>query len=140
MICSYLIFIALAAALIWIFEPTIKTYRAALWYCYAVISTAGFGDIVVTTPIPRLVSVAITVYSVLIIAIVTGVVVNFYTQTMEIKNKKTLTAFMDKLEQLPNLSKDELQELSTQVTEFRKRSKGESADSIGKNRQDNTER
>lgn len=126
LICSYLIFIALSAAIIWIFEPTIKTYQAALWYCYAVISTAGFGDVVVTTLIPRLISVAITVYSALLIAIVTGVVVNYYTQMTEIKNKKTLTAFMDRLEQLPNLSKEELQELSTQVTEFRNRSKGES--------------
>lgn len=116
---SYLVFVFVDAALIWISEPTIHTYSDALWYCYAVISTAGFGDIVVTAFMPKILSVALTAYSLLVIAIVTGVVVNFYTQMIEIKNQETLTAFLDKLERLPDLSEEERKDLSERVKRFR---------------------
>lgn len=116
---SYLVFVFVDAALIWISEPTIQTYSDALWYCYAVISTAGFGDIVVTAFMPKILSVALTAYSLLVIAIVTGVVVNFYTQMIEIKNQETLTAFLDKLERLPDLSEEERKDLSERVKRFR---------------------
>ena len=116
---SYLVFVFLDAALIWVLEPTIATYSNALWYCYAVISTAGFGDVTVTAFMPKILSVELTAYSLLVMAIVTGVVVNFYTQMIEVKNKETLSAFLDKLEQLPNLSKEECRELSEQVKKFR---------------------
>ena len=119
-LASYLVFVFVAAALIWLFEPTITTYGGALWYCYAVISTAGFGDVVVTTFIPMLLSVVLTAYSLLVIAIVTGVVVNFYTQMIELKNKETLSAFMDRLERLPELSAEELKDMSERVAHFRK--------------------
>lgn len=121
LLLSYIIFLLVSGLLIWIFEPTITTFRSAMWYCYAVLSTAGFGDIVVTTPLPRILSVLITIYTILVTAIVTSVFVNYYTQMNEIKNKDTLNAFMDKLEQLPELSTEELQDLSNRVIEFRKR-------------------
>ena len=116
---SYLLFVFVDAALIWIFEPTIHTYRDALWYCYAVISTAGFGDVVVTRFIPKALSVLLTAYSLLALAILTGVVVNYYIQVIELRNKETLAAFMDRLERLPDLDTEELRQLSQQVKNFR---------------------
>ncbi len=115
----YLIFVFADAALIWILEPSITTYGEALWYCYAVISTAGFGDVVTTALLPRILSVVLTVYSVLVIAVVTGVVVNFYTQVVNLKNSETFTSVMDKLENLPELSKEELADLSARVKKLR---------------------
>ena len=116
---SYLIFVFADAALIWIFEPSITTYYDALWYCYAVISTAVFGDVVVTAFIPRVLSVLLTVYSIIIIAIVTGVVVNFHTQKINMRNKETVSAFLDRIEKLPELSEEELEELAEGVRRFR---------------------
>ena len=118
---SFLIFVLAVAAIIWIWEPGIKTYGEALWYCYSVISTAGFGDVVATLFVTRLLSVLLTVYSVLVIAILTGVVVNFYTRMVELKNKETIAAFLDRIEILPELSEEELVELSNKVKEFRKK-------------------
>ncbi len=115
---AYLLFVLCSALLILVLEPQITRYSDALWYCYAVISTAGFGDVVVTTVLPKIVSVLVTVYSTLVIAIVTGVVVNFYTEVTELSRKETLSAFMDKLEHLDEMSKDELKEISTQVRKF----------------------
>ncbi len=120
---SYIVFVFADAALIWVLEPTFHTYREALWYCYAVLSTAGFGDIVVTAFIPKLLSVALTVYSLAAIAILTAVVVNFYTQMIEMKNKETIIAFLDRLERLPELSESELKELSERVVKFRRSGK-----------------
>lgn len=114
----YLAFVLICALLIVIVDPAITSYSDALWYCYAVISTAGFGDIVATTVISKLLSLLVTAYSVIVIAIVTGVVVNFYTQIIELQRKETLTAFMDKLEHLETMSKEELKEISAQVKKF----------------------
>ena len=116
---TYLIFVLFCALLILFIEPQISTYGDALWYLYAVISTAGFGDIVVTTAIVKILSLLVTMYSTLVIAIVTGVVVNFYTEITELSKKETLTAFMDKLERLDTLSKDELKEISDGVKRFK---------------------
>lgn len=118
---SYLVFVFMDAALIWIFEPTIKTYMDSLWYCYAVISTAGFGDVVVTAFIPKVLSVLLTIYSLLALAIFTGVVVNFFNQTIDMRNKETLTAFLDELERLPEMNEEELKDLSERVKHFRQR-------------------
>lgn len=115
---AYLVFVLFSALLILLFDPSITRYGDALWYCYAVISTAGFGDVVVTTMFSKVVSVLVTAYSTIVIAIVTGVVVNFYTEITELQRKETLTAFMDKLERLDSLSKEELTEISSQVKRF----------------------
>lgn len=116
---TYLIFVLISGILVLLVEPDIKSYGDALWYLYAVISTAGFGDIVVTTAIAKIVSLLVTIYSVLVIAIVTGVVVNFYTEITELSKKETLTAFMNRLEHLDTMSKEELKEMSQQVKKFK---------------------
>ena len=83
------------------------------------ISTAGFGDIVAVTLIGKTCSVLLTIYTLFVVAIVTGVVVNFYTQLVELQRKETLAAFMDKLERLPELSKDELETISRNIKRYR---------------------
>ena len=122
---SFVCFVFADAALIWLFEPTIRTYGGALWYCYAVISTAGFGDVVVTSVIAKILSVILTCYAVLVLAIVTGVVVNYYNQVTEIRDKETLRSFLSQLERLPELSQEELKALSEQVKSFKKTGKPE---------------
>ncbi len=115
---SFLLFIFADALVILLVEPEINTYDDALWYCYAVISTAGFGDIVVSTLIGKIASVLLTVYALVAIAIVTGVIVNYYNQIIQIRQKETLAAFVDKLEHLPELSREELAEMSEKVKRF----------------------
>ena len=57
---GYIVFLFVSAAIIQLVEPDINRYGDALWYCYAVLSTAGFGDIVAMTFIGKLVSVFVT--------------------------------------------------------------------------------
>lgn len=115
---SFLLFIFADALVIQLAEPQIQSYRDALWYCYAVISTAGFGDIVVSTLIGKIASVLLTVYSLIAIAIITGVIVNYYNQIIQIRQKETIAAFIDKLEILPKLSQEELAEMSEKAKLF----------------------
>lgn len=99
----------------------IHTYGDALWYCYAVISTAGFGDIVVTTAIGKIISAIITIYSVFVIAIVTGVVVNFYNQVLWLQQEETLASFLDRMERLPEMTEEKLREMSKKAAFFRQK-------------------
>ena len=116
---GFLIFLFAAALIIQIVEPDINRYVDALWYCYAVISTAGFGDVVAVTFIGKVCSVLLTIYSMFVLAIVTGVVVNFYSQVVEMHSKETLTPLMDQLEHLPELSKEELEAISQKIKKLR---------------------
>ena len=116
---GFLIFLFAAALIIQIVEPDINRYVDALWYCYAVISTAGFGDVVAVTFIGKVCSVLLTIYSMFVLAIVTGVVVNFYSQVVETHSKETLTPLMNQLEHLPELSKEELEAISQKIKKLR---------------------
>ena len=117
-IIGFIVFIFAIAAVIQLVEPDINRYGDALWYCYAVISTAGFGDVVAVTFIGKMCSVLLTIYSLFVVAIATGVVVNFYTQMVELQRKETLAMFMDQLERLPELSREELENISRKIGEY----------------------
>ena len=116
---GFIAFLFVIAAVIQLVEPNINRYGDALWYCYAVISTAGFGDLVAVTFIGKMCSILLTVYALFVIAIVTGVVVNFYTQMVEMQQKDTLAMFMNQLERLPELSREELESISEKVRKLR---------------------
>lgn len=120
LIVGFFAFIFIVGAIIAIVEPEIHTYRDALWYCYACVTTIGFGDVTVTTAISKLISVILSIYAAFIIAIVTGVVVNFYNQLIKLRQQETLTAFLDKLEHLPELSKEELAQMAERAKHFEK--------------------
>lgn len=115
LIASFVIFLLVDAFLIMLVEPGINNYRDALWYCYAVFSTAGFGDLVAVTVIGRILSILLTVYTILIVAIVTGVVVAFYNEVVSIQYKASKAEVIDKLENLEKLTTEELAELSEKI-------------------------
>lgn len=115
---SYVLYVLAASLVVFLVDPNINSYADALWYNYAVISTIGFGDIVASALITKILSLTVTIYSTIIIAIITGIIVNYYNQILELQKKDTLTAFMVQLEHLPDCSKEELAELSDRVRQF----------------------
>lgn len=116
---SFVAFLFIDAFLIMLVEPDILHYGDSIWYCYVSLATIGFGDIVAKTFIGRALTILLSLYATLVIAIVTGVIVNYYMQIIQIRQKETLANLMDRLEHLPEMSKDELQELSDKVKHFR---------------------
>jgi len=67
-----------------------------------------------------LASVLLTIYSLIVIAIITGVIVNYCTQIIQLRQKESLVAVLNDLEHLEEMSKEELAELSNRVKHFRK--------------------
>ena len=116
---GFAVFFLVCAGIIWLWEPAITTYGDALWYCFAVVTTIGFGDVTVTTHLARVLSVLLSLYAVMVIAIVTGVVVNYYNQLVALRQKESLTALMDRLERLPELSQEELEQIARRVRDRR---------------------
>ena len=65
-------------------EPNITSFTDALWYCFAVITTIGFGDVTVSTTFGRILSVFLGIYGIAMVALFTSLIVNFYNE----RNKK----------------------------------------------------
>lgn len=118
-ILGFVAFLLVSAFIILLVEPDITSYTDALWYCYAVFSTIGFGDIVATTFVSKVLSVLITIYALFAIAVVTGVVVSFYNGVVEAQFKESKEVFLDKLQRLPELSKEELEEIAKKAKKWK---------------------
>ena len=118
---GYIAMFFVCAVIIWIREPGIVTLGDAIWYCYAVVTTIGFGDVLVTTPLARIVSYILSIYSVMAVAIITGVVVNYYNQIVEMRQSETVTAVLDRLEHLTDMTEEELEKLSETVRTMRRK-------------------
>lgn len=115
---SYLLFLGCAAVLLTVLEPKINTFGDGLWYCFVAATTIGFGDICVATGVGRVITVVVAAYGILITAMIPGVVVSYYMEYLKIREKDTFSVFMEQLERLPELSKEELEELSKRIREF----------------------
>lgn len=118
-IFGFVIFLFACAFIILLVEPDITRYGDALWYCYEVFSTIGFGDIVATTFVTKVISVLITIYALFAIAVVTGVIVSFYNSCVEAQFKESKEIFLDKLQRLPELSKEELEEMAKKAKKWK---------------------
>ncbi len=118
-ILGFVALLFVCAFIIMLVEPDITRYSDALWYCYAVFSTIGFGDIVATEFVTKVLSVLITLYSLFAVAVVTGVVVSFYNSCVEQQFKETKEAFLDKLQRLPELSQEELEAIAEKAKKWK---------------------
>ncbi len=118
-IAGFVAFFCLCAWVILIFEPGVSRYVDALWYCYSIFSTVGLGDVIVVTMISKVFSVMLTIYSLFVVAVVTGVVVSFYNRCVDRRFADTKEAVLDKLEHLPELSQEELKEISNKVKKLK---------------------
>ena len=61
-------------------EVNITNFWDALWYCFTVITTIGFGDFVAASKIGRILTVILGIYGIVVVAILTSVIVNFYNE------------------------------------------------------------
>lgn len=89
-ILCLLLLIFCCAWLLTFTEEGLPTYGDALWYCFAVVTTIGFGDFTVTTIFGRVISVILGIYGIIVVALITSIIVNFYGEM-----KKTETGSKD---------------------------------------------
>ena len=69
------------------FELNINTFGDALWYCFAIVTTIGFGDITAVTVPGRIISVILGLYGLSVVALITSIIVNFYGETKNVGDK-----------------------------------------------------
>lgn len=115
---SFLMLLCVASVILVIVEPGIDTFGDGLWYCFVAAATIGFGDIYAVTSIGRIVTVIVGIHGILMTAMVPGVVVSYYMEYLKIREKETISAFLEQLERLPELPKEELEELSEKIKRF----------------------
>ena len=118
---SYFIFFIITTFIIWIVEPGVKRFVDSLWYCFVASSTIGFGDITVSTLVGRIFTVILSIYSMGVVAIFTAVITSYFMENAKEKVNGNKRKFIDELENLDKLSKEELKEISRKVKKFNKK-------------------
>ena len=112
-------FLLLCSFVFMVVEPGVEHYGDGLWYAFTVFTTIGFGDIVATTTIGRLLTMLLGLYGILIVALIPGVLVNYYSEMSKMKANSSVAEFLDKLEHLSELPKKELDKISLAVKKKR---------------------
>lgn len=115
---GFLICFFLVAAVILAVEPSIDRYGDAAWYTFVACTSIGFGDFAAQTFIGRTMTVFITIYEIILVALLAGVIVSHYIEVIHRREKLTATQFLDRLEHLTQLSPKELQEIEDKVHDF----------------------
>ena len=67
----------------------------------------------------RILTVILVLYGIFVIALIPGVVVNYFVEFNKIRYNESLLMFMYRLEHLDTLSKEELREISQDIRNFR---------------------
>ena len=104
-------------------EDGIASFGNALWYCFAIVTTIGFGDFAATTFLGRILSVILGVYGIVVVAIITSIIVNFYNEVKTVPDEEDQDLATD-----PTLGSDSSPEISDSQAESTENSQAESTE------------
>ena len=82
-----------------VIEDSMTSFGDALWYCFAIVTTIGFGDFTATTIVGRVLSVVLGIYGIVVVALITSIIVNFYNENRSERGDKELKQELAKLEE-----------------------------------------
>ena len=123
MFMGFIICYLVSGLLLFLIEPDVHSFGDGLWFSFVSFSTIVFGDITAGTIPGRIIVIFITVYAMIVLAMVPGVVVSYYNEYLRAKENDTISTFLEKLENLPDLPKSELAEISDRVKQFKAKRK-----------------
>lgn len=116
----YLVFLLANCAVFRIAEPdTFASYGDAVWYCFQIITTIGFGDVVPSTALVRALSIIVGLSALFVVALLTGVTVSFFNEKMRLRRNESFLEFDHGMEHLTELTPDQLARLEEQYRSFR---------------------
>ena len=114
----FVILFLVASVLVTLCEPGIEGFSNACWLMFQVVTTIGLGDYTCVSYVGRAAAIVLSVYSVFFLALITGAVVSYCGERMQMRRNESIAHFIDQLEHLPELSHEELVELSEKVKKF----------------------
>lgn len=116
----YLVFLLANCVVFRVVEPeTFTSYGDAIWYCFQIITTIGFGDVVPSTALVRVLSIVVGLSALFVVALLTGVTVSFFNEKMRLRRNESFLEFDHEMEHLTELSPDQLARLEDQYRSFR---------------------
>ncbi len=118
---TYLVVYFVFSMLIWYFDPNIRNVSDALWFTFASVTTIGYGDLVADGVAARILTVILTIYTMAVLAIFTGMIAGFFMDIVNLKARESASRFLRDLQRLPEMSHEELVELSERAKKFAKK-------------------
>ena len=114
----YLVVYFITSLLIWAFDDDIKDISDALWFTFASVTTIGYGDLVAYSVVARVLTVLLTIYSMAVVAIFTGIIAGFFMSIVKTESHAIAREFLSNLRRLPDMSHEELVEISERAKRF----------------------
>ncbi len=118
MLMAYLIVYVIVSLIVWALDPDIKDLSDALWFTFQTGTTIGYGDLLVNNLFARILTVLFAIYSMVLAAIFTGILAGYFVELIKTRAKDSAVKFLLDLERLPEMSKEELAELSERARRF----------------------
>lgn len=108
-ILSLCILIILCSIYFTIVEPLMTSYVDSLWYSFCLITTIGLGDLSVTTTFGRILSVLLGISGIVVVALFTSVIVNFYNEMNKKREEKEMNKILTKVEEIEKIEEEKKQ-------------------------------
>lgn len=87
-------------------EVKMTTYVDSLWYSFSLITTIGLGDFSVGTTLGRILSVLLGISGIIVVALFTSVIVNFYNVANKKREEKEMKKIMEKVEEIEEIEEN----------------------------------
>ena len=115
---SYLIVYVIVSFVVWALDPDVKGISDALWFTFQTGTTIGYGDLIVNNWFARIVTALFSVYSMALVAVFTGILAGYFVEIIKTEAKDSAVKFLLDLERLPEMSQEELVDLSERAKRF----------------------
>ena len=131
-IINFIVVCLISSILLKYVDPNIKTFKDGLWYCFVAAYTIGFGDINVTSAAGKIITFIVVVHGMFVFAIMTGLAITYYNDFFNYRKYHKVEAFLDELKNLPEMSKEEIKEVSQTAEKLKNRIYEKSEKSMSK--------
>ena len=84
-------------------EPVMTSYVDSLWYSFSLITTIGLGDLYVTTTLGRILSALLGISGIIVVAVFTSVIVNFYNEMNKKREEKEMNKILTEVEKIEEI-------------------------------------